>query len=88
MSETIVASVPILASRIDGNIGILGDDYPGLFPAGDSQQLAHLLIRAETDPRFLAELKTRVKKLAPLFDPAREEDAWADLISELHLKSR
>jgi len=86
MSEAIVASVPILASRIDGNAGILGEDYPGFFPAGDSHQLALLLRRAESEPRFLSELKTRVKKLTPLFDPAREEKAWSDLISELHLK--
>ena len=85
VSEAITASVPILASRIDGNVGILGADYSGLFEVGDTQQLARLLARAETDREYLAELRERCQKLAPLFYPAREEKAWADLISELFL---
>ncbi len=85
VSEAITASVPILASRIDGNVGILGADYPGLFDVGDTQQLARLLARAETDREYLAELRDRCKRLAPLFDPTREEQAWADLISKLFL---
>jgi putative glycosyltransferase (TIGR04348 family) len=85
MSEAIVSSVPILASRIAGNVGILGDDYPGLFAAGNSEELARLLQRAEDDAKFLAQLKGRVKKLRPLFDPAREAKAWARLIGELHV---
>jgi putative glycosyltransferase (TIGR04348 family) len=83
LSEAIVASVPILASRIDGNVGILGADYPGYFAVGDTRQLARLLTRAETSPGYLAELKAWGKGLARLADPAREEQAWFDLISEL-----
>jgi glycosyltransferase involved in cell wall biosynthesis len=83
VSEAITASVPVLASRIDGNVGILGTDYPGLFNVGDTQQLARLLARAETDRKYLAELRDSCNKLAPLFDPRREEKAWANLISEL-----
>lgn len=84
MSEAIVATVPILASRVAGNVGILGKDYAGLFTAGDTEQLAHLLRRAECDARFLSELKSRIEELVPLFEPAREEKAWANLIDELH----
>ena len=83
LSEAIVASIPILASRIAGNVGILGADYSGLFRVGDTRQLARLMTRAEKDPGFLAELRTRVVKLTTLFDPQREERAWADLIGEL-----
>ena len=85
VSEAITASVPILASRIDGNVGILGADYPGLFEAGDTQQLVELMARAETDREYLTELRERCQKLAPLFYPTREEQAWVDLISELFL---
>lgn len=89
MSEAIVASVPVLASRVAGNVGILGKDYPGLFSLGNSQQLAKLLLRAECDAKFLLRLKSRIKKLAPLFDPAREEKSWEDLLAELgHKKSQ
>jgi putative glycosyltransferase (TIGR04348 family) len=83
LSEAIVASVPILASRIDGNIGILGADYPGYFAVGDTKQLAQLLTRAETCSEYLVELEARVNNLAPLFSPLQEEQAWTDLICEL-----
>jgi putative glycosyltransferase (TIGR04348 family) len=83
LSEAIVASVPVIASRIDGNVGILGEDYPGLFGVGDTNHLAHLLIRAETCLEYVAELRARGSNLAPLFYPAREKKAWKDLISEL-----
>lgn len=83
ISEAVVASVPVLASRVAGNVGILGTDYPGLFSVGNTRQLAQLLRRAECDAKFLAQLKSHTKKLAPLFDPANEKKAWADLLGEL-----
>ena len=83
LSEAIVAGVPVLASRIDGNTGILGDEYPGLFDAGDTRALAKLLHRAETDATFLNELRSRTKRLAHLFDRETETQAWAGLINEL-----
>ena len=75
--------MPILASHIDGNVGILGEDFPGFFGVGDTKQLAHLLIHAETCREYLEELRVRGKNLALLFDPAREKLAWAKLISEV-----
>lgn len=83
LSEALAASVPILASRIDGNVGILGADFPGYFHVGDSTQLARLLSRAETSPEYLAKLRAWSKSLASLADSAREEKAWSDLIGEL-----
>ena len=86
LAEAIVASVPILASRIDGNVGILGADYPGYFEVGDTRQLARLLTRAESSSEYLAELKARTESLASLADPAREERAWVALINEIRLR--
>jgi glycosyltransferase involved in cell wall biosynthesis len=83
LSEAIAASVPILASRIDGNIGILGAAYPGYFDVGNTSQLAQLLTRAESSSEYLAELTTWSKSLAVLTQPAREEKAWSDLVAEL-----
>ena len=83
LSEAIAASVPIIASRVDGNVGILGKGYPGYFEVGNTTQLARLLTRAETSSAYLAELKAWTKGLAVLADPSREEKAWSDLINEL-----
>jgi len=83
LSEAIVASVPIIASRISGTVGILGADYPGYFGIGKTRELRQLLIRAEADPAFLGLLKSEGKRLRKLFEPAREQKAWADMLREL-----
>jgi glycosyltransferase involved in cell wall biosynthesis len=83
LGEAIVAGLPVLASRIPGLVGILGDDYPGYFKVGDSRELARLMFRCERDPQFLEELKARCKDLRGLFDPAIEQAAWATLLDEL-----
>jgi putative glycosyltransferase (TIGR04348 family) len=88
LSEAIVAGVPVLASRIDGNVGILGENYPALFRCGDTGELRDLILRAETDPNFLKSLNNRIKKLAPLFNPVREERAWGRLLAELSPRAR
>ena len=83
MSESIVAGVPVLASRIDGSVGILGADYPGLFAFGDTRALTELLLRVEMEPDFVESLRHRIKSLAPLFDRKREVHAWAEMIRDL-----
>lgn len=85
LSEAIAASVPIIASRVDGNVGILGKDYPGYFEVGDTRQLTRLLTRAENSPGYLAELRARSNKLALLTDPAREVESWSELMKEIFL---
>jgi putative glycosyltransferase (TIGR04348 family) len=80
ISEAIAASVPVLASRIPGSVGLLGEDYPGYFPVGDTQALANLLERAERDARYYATLKTWCRRLAPLVDPRRERESWRRLL--------
>lgn len=83
ISEALAAGTPIIASRIDGSVGLLGSDYPGYFPVGDAAALTALLWRAESEPAFLEELHRHCAARAPLFDPARERNAWRDLLSEL-----
>jgi putative glycosyltransferase (TIGR04348 family) len=80
LSEAIVAGVPILASDIPGNVGLLGRSYPGLFEVGDTRALTRLLHRADTDPRFYARLCRRTVELSGLFDPERERDAWKKVL--------
>jgi putative glycosyltransferase (TIGR04348 family) len=83
VSEALVAGVAVLASRIDGSVGLLGRDYPGYFPLRDTEALAALLHRTETDVTFLAELRCHCAARAPLFDPARERQSWHDALQEL-----
>jgi glycosyltransferase involved in cell wall biosynthesis len=83
ISEAVAEGVPVLASRIPGSVGILGEHYPGYFSVGDTDGLRKLLIRAETDPGFLQKLRSRCRRLASLLDPARETAAWRKLLSEL-----
>jgi putative glycosyltransferase (TIGR04348 family) len=83
ISEAIVDGVPVIASRIDGSVGLLGADYPALFPAGDTEALASLILRFEQDAAFYQEQKMRCLRLQALFRPERELYAWRHLIEEV-----
>jgi len=83
ISEAVAAGVPVLASRIDGSLGLLGHDYPGYFPVGDTATLARLLRRIETEPKFLDRLRAAIARRSDLFRPAREVAAWKALLDEL-----
>jgi putative glycosyltransferase (TIGR04348 family) len=83
VSEAVVAGVPVISSRMGGSIGLLGDDYPGYFPIGDTQALAALLRRAETDVGFYHVLRDACAQRRPQFDPVRERHSWEELLREL-----
>ena len=85
VGEAVVAGTPVVSTRIDGVAGLLGDDYPGYYPAGDSEALASLLRRAETDPGFLKALADACEAKAAQFSAEVEQDAWRDLIADLAL---
>ena len=83
VSEALVDGVPVLASRVPGNVGLLGTGYPGYFHAGSTTALAGLLNRAERDRAFYRELKTHCRRQARLFRRAAERRAWRDLLAEI-----
>jgi putative glycosyltransferase (TIGR04348 family) len=85
VTEAIAAGVPVLSTRIEGSLGILGEAYPGYFEVGDAAGLASLLARCESEPSFLDELAGRVVALRSLVDPAHERASWRDLLRELML---
>lgn len=70
--EALRSGVPVLASRIDGNVGLLGRDYGGYFPVGDAAALARLMQRFAAEPAFAARLSAQCRALAPRFAPAVE----------------
>jgi putative glycosyltransferase (TIGR04348 family) len=81
--EALAAGLPVIASRIPGNVGMLGRDYAGYYPPEDTAALARLLARAERDPQFLARLSAQCRARRPLVTPARERAGLAALLREL-----
>lgn len=88
ISEAAVAGVPILASRMDGNVGLLGKGYPGYFPVGGTRALANLLRRVECQPSFVEQLTEAVEARAASYRPQRELATWRRLLSEITRDSR
>lgn len=83
ISEALAASVPVVATRIPGTVGMLGGDYPGYFEPGDAAGLAARLVRAETDAAWYGELRHRCAGLRPLVTSRRERESWRRLLAEL-----
>jgi glycosyltransferase involved in cell wall biosynthesis len=81
--EAVVSGTPVLASRIDGNVGMLGEDYAGYFPWGDAPALAALLTRCREDAAFLDRIREQCHERAPLFAPAAETAAVRRLLADL-----
>lgn len=83
ISESVVNGIPILCSKIDATVGLLGADYAGFFPVRHTAKLKELMMRAESDPEYLNRLKQQIRKRAPLFSLAAEKQAWAELLPDL-----
>jgi hypothetical protein len=77
----------VISSRISGSIGLLGADYPGYFAVGDTEALAHLLTRAETDRAFYHSLRQACAERREIVDPANERRSWARLLEELSVET-
>lgn len=81
--EALRSGTPVLASCIDGNVGLLGADWPGLFAPGDDAALAALLQRARDDPAMLPALSGLAAQRAPRFAPAAEAATLHTLVARL-----
>ncbi len=64
--------VPVIASEVSGNIGMLGPQYPAYYPMGDARALAALVERAMGDPRFYQSILRHISQRRRLFAPAKE----------------
>jgi putative glycosyltransferase (TIGR04348 family) len=78
--EAVTSGVPVVASDIPGNRGMLGEKYAGYFPPGDSLKLAQLIERAAGDPGFYGRLQAQCAARAPLFAPERERASLLELL--------
>jgi putative glycosyltransferase (TIGR04348 family) len=90
--EAVRSGTPVLASRIPGNVGMLGPDYQGYFEHGDAPALAALLLRCregqahpanDPAPSLLERLRAQCSLRAPLFAPEAERAALLQLLQEL-----
>jgi len=81
--EATAAGVPVIASRISGNVGMLGPGYPGYYPLADERSLARRIRRAALDPDYYARLKRLTAARRALFRPAAERAGLRELLAEL-----
>jgi len=83
ISEACAAGVPILASRIEGSVGLLGEKHPGMFEVGNTRELRSLLLDAENDKSFYQKLRHASIRSARQFEPRLERAAWRALLAKL-----
>ncbi|MDA7500854.1 glycosyltransferase [Akkermansiaceae bacterium] len=78
--EAMTMGVPVLASRIEGNVGLLGDDYPGYFEEGEIAKALEAIMHQRVD---LDEWSRLLADRLPLFSRVRESESWLELLIEL-----
>jgi putative glycosyltransferase (TIGR04348 family) len=81
--EAVTSGVPVLASDISGNRGMLGEDYCGYFPPGDAKALARLIERSIIEAAFYRRLCMQCAARAALFAPKAEQAAVVGLVDNL-----
>ena len=83
ISEAVVAGVPVIASKIDGNVGLLGKNYRGYYPVGNTRELRKVILKAEKDKVFFQSLTKQCNSIKSKFTAEREQKSWAELISNI-----
>jgi putative glycosyltransferase (TIGR04348 family) len=88
IAEAARIGTPVVASRVSGNVGMLGRRYPGYYPLADDAALAQLLGKALEDAQFYGRLKHALRARRALFAPAAERRALSGVVREaLHSRS-
>ena len=82
IAEAVCAGVPVLASAIPGNMGMLGSGYPGYYPPGDEKALARLLTKAMRHQTYFQSLKRGIAARRHLFRPQSEQASLTRLLRE------
>ena len=82
IAEAARIGTPVLASRMSGNLGMLGRNYPGYFPLFDGQALGGLIRKVVEDKPYFRKLKRALAARRPLFAPATERRALHAVIRE------
>jgi len=88
IAEAACAGVPVIASRVPGNVGMLGRGYPGYYHLEDEHQLALRLRRAATEQEYYAQLQAGIDARRHLFDAKSERQGLTRLIAEFSRAKR
>ncbi len=75
--EAMTIGVPVLASRIEGNQGLLGEGYPGYFDEGELEGVLGAIIDKRVELRDWSRLATA---RLPLFAREKEAECWLELL--------
>lgn len=81
--EALTSGTPVLASRIPGNLGLLGKDYAAFFEWGDAAGLVALIEQARDDAAMLPALQRQCAARAGLFHPDHERQTLLHLLAAL-----
>lgn len=83
VAESMLVGTPVVASRVEGNVGMLGEDYRGYFEPGDVQGLASRLQSLRGFGPGWEDLREQVLERRIFFHRKREMTAWEELLSVL-----
>ena len=83
IAEARINHTPVIASRISGNRGMLGDDYPGLYSFGKTGELRDMLLKFEAEPAFARKLASLCANRASNHARSTEKRNWRKLLAEL-----
>ena len=83
IAESISLSTPVIASLVDGNRGMLGEDYTGYFDLENPNQFLSLINKTVTDKQFYQTLQTQCEHLAEQFTPEKEQESLKTLLENL-----
>lgn len=83
IAEAVSAGTPVVASRVAGNVGMLGRGYSGYFEPGDASGLARLLVRVLQERGYLELLRRECATLRARFAPAAEARSVRRLVAAL-----
>jgi putative glycosyltransferase (TIGR04348 family) len=82
IAEAARIGTPVIASRMSGNLGMLGRDYPGYFPVADEKALGRLIGKCIDSKPFNQTLKRALAARRALFAPAAERAAIGRVVRE------
>jgi len=83
VSEAIAIGIPVIASDIPGNRGLLGNSYPAYYPVGDQVALSKLLTKVETNQAFYQKISEAITGRQKVTKPELEQESIHKLIKSL-----